>query len=272
MAAVQQHPFLGIRLQAERPRECKEKLTATGFAKEGRSAEAEWTGEAAEHRKMYAAIRLPAEHWRRRFEETQKELLALQHEAIAQQQLFEEEQRQAAAEEAALRMELAKVTGAVTALRELHQAKSRHEQIRSEPCQPSGPSQDTGSNQRSRRPSNAISKPVRTAANASAGRSSELHRRGSMHFSSTTASGTPSRRASVQLGFVHGGPMAPSLIGPIAATPKCNSPGVASTAASSKVSVVQDSIPEVVVQESGYIPQDAWPKHWQPTNFPPASF
>lgn len=262
MAAVQQHPFLGIRLQAERPRECKEKLTATGFAKEGRSAEAEWTGEAAEHRKMYAAIRLPAEHWRRRFEETQKELLAPQHEAIAQQQLFEEEQRQAAAEEAALRMELAKVTGAVTALRELHQAKSRHEQIRSEPCRPSGPSQDTGSNQRSRRPSNAISKPVRTAANASAGRSSELHRRGSMHFSSTTASGTPSRRASVQLGFVHG----------VAATPKCNSPGVASTAASSKVSVVQDSIPEVVVQESGYIPQDAWPKHWQPTNFPPASF
>eukprot|EP00435_Cladocopium_sp_Y103_P014107 s1410_g3.t1 len=221
--------------------------------------------EAAELGKSKSApLRLPAEHWRLRFEETQKELLALQQKAIAQERLFQEEERQAAVEEAALRVELAKVKGAVEVMRALKKEKKRQQT-----SEPSGSSEAIGDStgreeQTTDQQRRGILTPVLQQKKHSernpVGRAFELHRRGSAHFSSnsSTASATPStRRASLQLRFGQGGQggsMAPSLLGPVAATPKCNSP-VGSTTASSKVSV--DHLPQAVVHEIGYIPKVA---------------
>lgn len=198
-----------------------------------------------------APLRPPSGHWRLRFEETQKELLALQQKAIEQERLFQEEERQAAAEEAALRVELAQVKGAVEAMRAL-----KKERKRQQTSEPSGSGEATGDATGREEPTQrrAMLTPVLQQRKHSernpVGRAFELHRRGSAHFSSSssTASATPStRRASLQLRLGQGGPG-------VAATPKCHSPA-GSTTASSKVSV--DHLPQAVVHEIGYIPKVA---------------
>mmetsp|Transcript_64674 Transcript_64674/g.152021 ORF Transcript_64674/g.152021 Transcript_64674/m.152021 type:complete len:252 (+) Transcript_64674:69-824(+) len=238
MHAARRQPRLHVQLKAHTPRE---KMVITGSEQElgwwDPSQAAQSAIRAERLKPKDREPRLPAAHWRRRFHETQKELFALQREAALMEKQFEEEERQAALEEAALRLQLAKVRGTVDALRKAQEAERAEAAERAERLE-----QQKLEQQRleQRRASNHYNEPVPLTS-----------RRGIMTPISTSSSTNQVRQSAItQAGheFQRGRRVsAPSLLGPVASTPKCSSPGFGSTTASSKVSVIQ---------ETGYVPQE----------------
>jgi len=199
-------------------------------------------------RRQNREARLTAAHWRRRFEETQKELFALQREAAAMERQFEEEERQAALEEAALRLQLAKVQGTVEALRKVKEAEALQREQRAERrhSEPSN-SQQATTPPIARRGIMTARQPFSTGGQA-------LQRSGSTIESVASSSSSSMPMAPLPRSLRQGQTSIPSLLGPVAPTPKHSSPGFGSTTASSKVSVVQ---------ETGYVAQELLEPHFR---------